>query len=493
MLKVHYQTDQEELFKACGGHMSRLIETERGVKSAASELISKDILERFRPDKDHFLIHNIAMGDTETYGHNRNIDAWSKKALTDRHHTFVTHGHLFREHRNRDPKQKIGDIKYAAFDGGPGGMHRVELLCWGHKKKAAEEYELARAGEELSFSMSARVPGDVCSCCGHFSKSAAEYCDHIRKTPGQYLPEFKKYAFVDNPDPTFFDNSRVRNPADRIAHYLEYRFPDDEQLQKAASAQNPVILGAEWAEYEGLAVPDARYELRSDLHKLASRLAELETEVRVTLDSPGTVSDSRTQFIKAAAGQVLDPDGWSDQHLEWARTMRPGTLARGLAKRAAIIPFTTFAAYALNQTRAQTAADPLVKAASRCLPQVMSEILETGAEPGLCSLMQADDHFTASCDPCRGDQVQDLLSRADRAFGLEPEAAKHRMTIIIAQNPSKSAAVTDSPEPDQRARNLAQAYGVYQLQALSDMQKLASIEIDDRVLLQTVLENFKSL
>jgi hypothetical protein len=491
MLKVHYQTDQEELFKACGGHMSQLIETERGVKSAASELISRDIVERFRPDDDHFLIHNIAMGDTETYGANRNADAWSKKALTDKHQTFVTHGHLFREHRNRDPKDRIGTIKYAAFDGGPDGMHRVELLCWGHKKKAAEEYELARSGKELSFSMSARVPGDVCSCCGHFSKSAAEYCDHIKKHALQYLPEFKKYAFVDNPDPTFFDNSRVRNPADRIAHYLEYRFPDDEQLQKAASANNQVILGVEWAQYEGLAVPDARYDLSPALHKLASRLADLETEVRLVQEKSAAVADSRAQFIKAAAGQVLDPDGWDDQDLARARAMRPGTLARNLAKRAALLPFNTFAAYALNTPLKQTLSDPLVKAASRCLPGIMSEILSTGVEPGLLGLMKADDRFTAGCDPCPGDLIQGLMSKADQAFGLSPEVAKQRMTIIISSGSPKSAS-TDV-QVDDRARNLAQAYGAYQLQALSDMEKISSTAVDDKILLQVVLENLRSL
>lgn len=48
--------------------MSELIDTERGVKSAASELIGRDVIEQHRPDDDHFLIHCIAMGDTETYG-----------------------------------------------------------------------------------------------------------------------------------------------------------------------------------------------------------------------------------------------------------------------------------------------------------------------------------------------------------------------------------------------------------------------------------------
>lgn len=235
--------------------------------------------------------------DIEGHNCNKNGDAWPKQALENRHNTFVTHGHFFREHRNRDPKKKIGDIKYAAFDGGPGGMHRVELLCWGHKEKAAEEYQMAKEGQELSFSMSARIPEDYCSCCKKASRSPVDYCVHLREHMLQYLPEFKKYAYADNPNPTFFDNSRVRRPADRIAHYLEYRFPDEE-LRKAASAQSQVILGTDWAEYEGLTLPDHLPPLQLVQRELAEKLAALEQQVEDILLNKQAATDERQRFIK---------------------------------------------------------------------------------------------------------------------------------------------------------------------------------------------------
>lgn len=492
MLKVHYQTDQEELFKACGGHMSELIDTERGVKSAASELIGRDVLEKHRPDDDHFLIHCIAMGDTETYGANRNGDGWPKQALASRHQTFVTNGHFFREHRNRDPKLKIGDIKHAAFDGGPGGMHRVELLCWGHKEKAAEEYQMAKEGKELSFSMSARVPEDFCNCCKKASRSPADYCSHLREHMLQYVPEFKKYAFADNPYPTFFDNSRVRKPADRIAHYLEFRFPDEE-LRKAASAHAQVILGTDWAEYEGLTLPEHLPELQPHQLVLVEKLASLEHQVQEILTGQAEATDERQRFVKAAAGHILGPDLTDDQ-LVIARAARPGTLARELAKRAAVLPFRTFAAYALDTPIDQVDSLPHFQKAAGMLPQIMQQLMG-GAEPGLTDLMASDSDYVSECDPGKKDLVQGLMDRADQEFGLDPERSRPRITIMLVQGGQdegmKCAAELHTPRTDGLARNLADAYGGYQLQALQDMQKIAGIELDEPTLLQVVLENQK--
>jgi len=71
-----------------------------------------------------------------------------------------------------------------------------------------------------------RVSHDVCSSCGNKAKSRADYCgpemckhggcrDNLAKTfdDGHTLS-------VDNPDPTFFDISKVFRPADRIAYTL---------------------------------------------------------------------------------------------------------------------------------------------------------------------------------------------------------------------------------------------------------------------------------
>ena len=310
------------------------------VKSIDASVVSEPKY-NLEVEGDHSYVVGVAVHNC-----NKNLDGWSKEALETRHQTFVTNGHLFREHRNRDPKQKIGDIKYASFDGSKQGMHRVELLCWGNKKKASEEYELAKEGKPLSFSMSARIAFDKCAACGNEAKTREAYCDCMKNHPGQWMPEFKKYAFVDNPNPTFFDNSRVRRPADRIAHYLEYRFPDADMRKAASDIQ--VILGTEWAEYEGLSIPEQRYELPLHTRDLVEKLANLGREIEDVLQGQAQTTKERADFMKNASGRILGED-LTDEQLEVARSARPGTLARFLAKTASILPFKSFAAYALQR------------------------------------------------------------------------------------------------------------------------------------------------
>lgn len=486
MLKVHYQTDQAELFKACGGHMFELIETETGVKSAASDLIGRDIIEKFRPDDDHFLVHCIAMGDTETYGPNKNADGWSKEALEKKHQTFVTNGHFFREHRNRDPKQKIGDIKYAAFDGSKTGMHRVELLCWGHKKKAEEEYQMAKEGKELSFSMSARVPYDVCNCCHNKAASRAQYCEHMLDTPLQYLPAFRKYAFVDNPDPDFFDNSRVKRPADRIARHLEIMFPDAD-MRKAAHDQNRVILGVDWAEFEGLAIPDqVREQFEGQREFALKKLAALEQEIEDILKGASATSE-REVFIKGASETGTLGESFSAEEVNELKQLRPGTLFRELGKRSAILPFETFFRYLDPESKLDE--DTFNKAAS-FLPGIMRSLLSSGGVSGLCGLMEPDEHYVAEKDPfaCK-DQVQELMDRADCEFGVRPHQTKPRMLRIRVVKAAKKE--FDKKASDEEARVIAEAYGMYQMEALRSMEDLTGEPVGEREVLTTLLNNRK--
>ncbi|NDG53642.1 MAG: hypothetical protein EBY39_11565, partial [Flavobacteriia bacterium] len=88
MIKVHHpEFDQEELVKAAG-RVVNLIEGNSHIKEASSSAISRELIENNMPDKDHFMVHLIAMGDGEAYGPNRNGDWWPKKANQTYHDTF---------------------------------------------------------------------------------------------------------------------------------------------------------------------------------------------------------------------------------------------------------------------------------------------------------------------------------------------------------------------------------------------------------------------
>jgi hypothetical protein len=72
-----------------------------------------------------------------------------------------------------------------------------------------------------------RVPNDICSFCKHAARTRDEYCTSEKCAAGgckNNLTRLVKVAgdlhhlHVDNPDPTWFDISRVFRPADRIAY-----------------------------------------------------------------------------------------------------------------------------------------------------------------------------------------------------------------------------------------------------------------------------------
>lgn len=54
MVKCHAQDDQEALFKACGGHMNFLLDVDSRVKSASSDVITRQIISEFKPPKGYF-------------------------------------------------------------------------------------------------------------------------------------------------------------------------------------------------------------------------------------------------------------------------------------------------------------------------------------------------------------------------------------------------------------------------------------------------------
>ena len=488
MNKVHYDGDHEDIFNQMGGQMWSLYDDRYHIKSAASDVFTKEALREYAPDKDHFMIHIVGMGDNEAFGPNKNADAFRASALEKRAGTFVTDGCFFREHKNRNQeKEDIGQIKAAAYHP---DMHRVELILWGHRKKASEEYEMAKAGEPLSFSMSCRVPYDECNACGNKAKSPKEYCTHMKEARLQYIPEFKKYAFVHNDHPTFFDMSRVRKPADRIAHYLDYAFPDEDH-RKVAAEQSQVILGCEWAEYEGVCIPQERIELSGAKHAMLTKLAAEEAYYQ-HLDGEMQKHAFATSIVPLAFQGELE-----EEELEAFRKVQPGTLFHGLSKRACLLPFTSFAAYATDQTVKEAGEDPTVAEARKHLPTIFTTIKESGCCCGLGGIEQmfnSTGHNTQSMDQGGDDIVQRFMDKVSQKFSIGTEPVKRRiLTITITKNSSAEPTlvtpsnIKDNPGADlEKAEALANLYAIYKIAALVDMKDMHGYDIDEpQVLLAT--------
>lgn len=502
--KIHHQDDQDALFKACGGVLNQLLDRDAFIKSAASDVISKELITEFTPPKDHYGVHCIIMGDSETYGQNRNGDYWPKKACVTYHPTFVSNGAYFREHNHRSKDLAIGQIKYAAYNP---KMARTELILWGNIKKAEDIYESLRDGKQRSYSMSARVPYDVCNICDNKARFPANYCKHAKLQMNQWVPEATKYAYVINDHPTFFDASDVAFPADRTAHYLEYRFPTDTEFKKSASAGNVVISGAEWAKFANVNLPEENNPLQLNAFEqsVLNRLAQHE-EFMDTLHSGQPVADnSKVAFVKEVGEKVIT-DELSDSELRQVRAIRPDTFFGELAKRACILPFKSFLAYALNKSHQEVEENYPVKTACSMLPMIFRKLMS--GESGGCGCGGADmDLFRGgspgviSLDSNYSDPIEKIMDVATDKFSLATAPVKRRViriTVIKAASELPKLKVADAtvfnnnPETNS-AKFLAGLYGLYKLAAICDMHKLSRENIGEaQELLAVAHNNFAS-
>jgi hypothetical protein len=448
MRKEFATDDHGELIDAAGGSAFQFFERSDTMTKSASDAISKKDVEAHMPPDGHFGVHLITMGAEEDFGCNRNCDAASRKSLEKYHPTFEKFGCVFREHKNKCQKtQGIGQIKLARYND---RMHRGELIVWVDKEKAPDMYKEAKAGKELSWSMSMRLPHDRCSCCDHKAKRTTDYCGHLKSAMGKYIPEFRKYAYARNEDDVkFFDISEVKRRADRIATFLGYSFgPED--MAKAAS-EDRIITGAEWAEHYGNfePVPFAPWEAET-LRKLAAEV----------------------QFVKHADQHTLNvlvaslPRALSHRDLEKLAKADFRSVGGELANRGIILDFGSFASIVTGKS-----VEELRKEAEfRDIEGLkIPELLEGMESNDGCAC--GDDAANAVTPDTYGcafssekDAIDTLMDDVATNLELKPQAAAERaMTITIKMAALPQLQKTASFEPFYDA--LAESYGHYLVKA----------------------------
>ena len=216
------------------------------VKSAGHMFL--DEIDNIKFAKDEVPVHLIALGASEAYGPNRNGDGFKEATCKQHHDTFVKFAKFFRNHKNKPERgdPHFGVVKSSAYND---KMRRVELLVALNKEKSAvdrnggfvadQELEKIASGDDMAVSMACRVPYDTCSFCGNQAKTRADYCSREKCAAGGCSSNLTKlikvgndlhHLHVDNPNPTWFDISRVFRPADRIAYGAKADY-----LTKAAS------------------------------------------------------------------------------------------------------------------------------------------------------------------------------------------------------------------------------------------------------------------
>lgn len=226
-------------------------------------------LEQLKLAHDLEPVHSLALGASEAYGMNRNGDGFKEATCRACHPTFVKFARAYRNHRNKAPDNPYyGVVKLSAYNE---DMRRVELLTAYFKTKEAaerhggagiadEELEKLAKGEDISQSMACRVPHDICMSCGNKARTRAEYCTASTCKAGGCKDNLARvvkigrdaiHVGVDNPDPVWFDFSKVWRPADRIA----YGARADYFSKAAADGGFFGVDGAKTAEDLGLSAP----------------------------------------------------------------------------------------------------------------------------------------------------------------------------------------------------------------------------------------------
>lgn len=417
-------------------------------------------------------VHIIALGATERIGPNRNGDGFSDKTCRTYHDTFVKHGRIYRNHRNKDRSKSYGRIIKSAYNE---RMGRVELLAaLNGTPEAAErngglladqELEKLASNDDSPTSMAGRVPYDVCSCCQHQAKTRDEYCDEDTCAYGGLRHNITKVAedgnvlYADNPHVCWFDLSSVCRGADRISFLL------GQALEKAASAQS--ACGGAWlAEQLQLTTPE--YVLLSGVGDAPDSAALLKLACQLAaVERTQPHGNAAFAFTEAVRPPITE---WPD--VRTGRCKLADAFGALAASQVLLTPH-GFLTLLLGEKQAAEAAF----AVAARLPGLFGRCLED--EAWLARL--ADNPYTASAQrPPLGLQLWGEKLAADYGLGADDVCLRiYAATLRGAQRPApRTAAVTlTKTAADDGADELAKHYAAYQLAFLTAAGRGCSHEI----------------
>ncbi len=196
----------------------------------ASVLISKAA--QLEPMEGHTAVYMVPMGSGEYYSSNRNADFWPEtkctkiarngglikisSGLMERYPTFVTHGKVYKDHKNDDPEKSSGEIVLSEWNP---DMHRIETVAFVHNDKWDKELDKIASEGDCTISMATDVENDKCSVCSNTASRPSEYCDHIKFYKNAILSDGHHVQMI-NDTPTFKDLSSVTVNADRLGYGL---------------------------------------------------------------------------------------------------------------------------------------------------------------------------------------------------------------------------------------------------------------------------------
>lgn len=311
-----------------------------------------------------------------------------------------------------------------------------------------------------------RVAHDICSGCGNKARSRAEYCgpehckyggcrDNLAKTfdDGHTL-------YVDNPDPAFFDISKVFRPADRIAYTLG--------MAKQASDYNSLLKEA--SEHYGIA-------------RSSSYLAEqLNITAPIWLDADGPWTDPKVVRQLKVASALIDHENKiagsapSQQDRAFLSVVQPlasdipdvrhgptklAHVITALATSKCMLPLASFLAMLTGEGSTKLAA--VTETVASRLPGVFNRL---ASDPRLEEDLRTNPYIPTGAIPSR---VQHWVLKNASAWSLDRSRVLERLQLSILRQPCLQAtrkqltklATVDNTE------KLAKQYALYQLGFLS--------------------------
>lgn len=476
-----------------GVPIARIVDLHRGgvdsdwmQKRAA--VLTKEISD-IRPEKGHAFIHLVTMGAQEFYGGNRNGDGFNEKSarwdafdpkpggpksiildggLTQYHPTFLKYAHVYKDHVNKDPKLASGSVEAEAYNP---DMHRGELIIKVSESKWASELDRMSRGEDIPFSMSCKVPYDICTACLNKAASRRDYCDHLCNEMS-HVKEGGHQIYAINDRPMFFDISGVFRPADRIAY----------GLQKVASTgimpEESGISSAQIAELWGISAP--RQVLfdsspRPVQEKLAAleRAAAMEKQIEATGRALGPQLDMGCPF-----GEVAQDD------VDTMRTSDWNSLLGALAQAKICLPMKDFFRLVLGNKYDSVAGE--MDGAQSLLPGIFSRMLGSGDGVEDVTGMKTYDPATSLVPKSVRDVIEGLAP--NMSVGDDPVKRRVQITIIRGGGPGAMRKVSTDVRASKVASYLAKQYAAYQLSFLQATEGAG----DDLITGLTVLRNYSA-
>ena len=354
-----------------------------------------------KPDPNLVYVLVNALGASEVWGQNINGDVFPEYALThvpdgwdqipvgavDRRMAAVTamspqYGHTtfynsnaFKHHANKDPNKGFGRVVMTAWND---SMKRVEIIIALDRRLAeingaTDIIEKIENGEYPDVSMGCKVPFDICTICGHKSKTRNDYCEHAKNMMGKILPDGRIVGVI-NTLPRFFDISFVFIGADRTAKVMA----------KLAAVDQYAY------------VPEAALYLPS-------------AEVAYHLG-----------YEKTAEITLPPPIGHKEPHLDRRRIER--TVAKGIEEKgfipggeageAALNTLSRVAGRAASRAAHLPSSKPVVKATSAAAKKVAIEAAKKVQEKRAAQLKLGDIDKMIEDDPASG-KIMKRLERAD--------------------------------------------------------------------------------